>query len=216
MCVYVLCALCIIPSTEEYGYVPITDISEDLSSVSLLASSDLISAQIKYSEDIRMLYKAGASPVILPIKSNEFQKLASYVHGKASVAINAFKDIMHQYADIFSLFGVEKVDQDLASALYSAIIAEHAPAFITKDMEIIEGAQLDIKDCLVNGLDKFQEISEQMQDPQKSQRILGALMLTSGSDKISELMIMNDDECSDLFDDFYPDEPDDNEDMDNE
>lgn len=202
MFIYVVCAVCVIPSTGEYGYVPITDISEDLETISLLASSDLVSTQVKYAEDMRLLYKSGATPVVLPIKSEEFQKLASYVHGKAAVAINAFNDIIRQYSDIFSLFGIEEVDNALASALYSAVISDNAPAFITKDMEVIEGMQLDVKDCLSKGLERFQELSEQMQNSEQAKRILSALMLSSGSEKISELMLLNEpqeDEDFELF-----------------
>lgn len=226
MFIYVVCAVCVIPSTGEYGYVPITDISEDLSTVSLLASSDPVSTQVKYSEDLRFLYKSGATPIVLPIKPDEFQKLASYVQSKAAIAINAFSDIIHQYSDIFALFGIDEVDKNLASALYSAVISDNAPAFITKDMEVIEGDPIDVKDCLARGLDKFQEISAQMQDEEQSSRILSALMLSSGSEKISELLFpefASADEFDSLMDTMDPefgfvidDDDDDNDDLDDD
>ncbi len=197
--VYVLCAVCKIPSIEEYGYVPIIDVSNDLSSVYLSASTDIISAQLKYTDTISALHKAGATPLIVPLTLDGFKTLSEFINDNAAIAINAFKDVMRHFIDIFSIFELTEVNTTLTAALYSAIISDNAPAFITKDLDVIEGDDIDIKNCISIGMERFTELSNQMQDEKEAQKILGALLLSSGSEELCQ-MIEKKSEFSDLYD----------------
>jgi hypothetical protein len=146
--IYIACTVRSSEDGKQY-YVPMIILSQSLKTYYLLASSDLVSLQMKNESYINEIAALGVKVIYIAVDVGFFKEVTNAITENLNVTVNTYLSALKEYNRVVGVLGKTANKKDLSYYLYSALIGQNPCCLITPDLKLAPVEELDIVKGLI-------------------------------------------------------------------